>query len=76
MEFSSSQFDDQDVFHVSDLFSLHFCIFVGCLNFKKKLCEGSIKQMKNKDSIKIYQRIDAEWSGPTQYLTGRTFCPK
>ena len=36
MEFSSSQFDDQDVFHVSDLFSLHFCIFVGGLNFKKK----------------------------------------
>ena len=35
-------FDDQDVFHVSDLFSLHFCIFVGCLNFKKKsFAEGA-----------------------------------
>ena len=87
MEFSSSQFDDQDVFHVSDLFSLHFCIFCWLFELKKKLCEGAYilkviiatlykgakNKLTNKDSINIHQRIDASGVEWTDSIFGGTY---
>ena len=64
-----------------------FVFSVGCLNFKKKLCEGAYilkviiatlykgakNKLTNKDSINIHQRIDAGGVEWTDSIFGGTY---